>query len=324
MTSLRAHMQRLLIGVMVGLVLPIPLAYAFDCSQAKSATEKTVCSSLELLKADQALNATYNADLAFYDEGGKALLQQEQRAWIQENESLCDTDAVCLQARYNDMAVLLSDTLMNNVSPSSDSTIHYKLHRVEKQKLFTVSLSYPVFSGSPAASVSKLNAWVKKSTNPCDGESNPDYDDEETISIPKINTTIVIFRHAYDLSCGGVHPSHGTDDTYFNLRSGNAIDLTELAVDQKLEGDLAKKIQTAGQQAHASDPECLDVYQEGADATYRTFRFSYKDKDTMLVSLDLPYAAQACADDFPMPMAYLKNFFAGKDEALAVLESLQN
>ena len=178
-------MLRLLVGVTVGLALPMPLAYAFDCSQTKSATEKTVCSSLELLKSDQALNATYNADLAFYDDAGKALLQQEQRAWIKENESLCDTDVVCLQARYNDMTVLLSDTLTNNVAPSSDSTIHYKLHRVEKQKPFTVSLSYPVFSGSPAASVAKLNTWVKQSTNPCDGETNPDYDDEETISVPK-------------------------------------------------------------------------------------------------------------------------------------------
>jgi uncharacterized protein YecT (DUF1311 family) len=62
---------------------------SFDCSKAKSASARLICSDAELSKADGALGAKFKTAVAGRDEAAKKQLLAEQLAWLRERNSRC-------------------------------------------------------------------------------------------------------------------------------------------------------------------------------------------------------------------------------------------
>lgn len=83
------------------------MAASFDCSKARSATEKMICSDTVLSLLDEQLNAAYAGALSRIDE--KAALKASQRRWL---ASLC-RELTCATERFRERSMLL-----NAVAPS--------------------------------------------------------------------------------------------------------------------------------------------------------------------------------------------------------------
>ena len=59
----------------------------FDCSIAKRAVEKAICSDPDLIRLDRAIDDAYKAALAKLDRDGVARLKREQRAFNDRRNS---------------------------------------------------------------------------------------------------------------------------------------------------------------------------------------------------------------------------------------------
>jgi len=60
---------------------------SFDCAKAQSPTEKAICASAELAKADLDVAATYRRALAT-----ESTTPDEQRAWLKQRDAACNAD----------------------------------------------------------------------------------------------------------------------------------------------------------------------------------------------------------------------------------------
>ncbi len=135
-----------------------PYALAFDCTLAKTVTEKAVCKSPALMAKDRELNAAYRAALASQPaQAGQ--LRQAQRAWIKANDAACSGSEDCLQKRYQDRIAALAQTAKAAPQVSGSGSIVFKTVTIKKTKPYELSLSYPKFEGAPAADVAFLNAY---------------------------------------------------------------------------------------------------------------------------------------------------------------------
>jgi len=62
---------------------------SFDCSKAKSAAARLICSDLELSKADGALGAQFKSALSGKDDVAKKAIVDQQLAWLRERNARC-------------------------------------------------------------------------------------------------------------------------------------------------------------------------------------------------------------------------------------------
>ena len=76
-----------LIALLLAYADGLAFAAGFECSNAKTETEKTICSDSSLLKADEEMSAAFRAAL----KRGRGLkgLRREQWAWLRAREHLC-------------------------------------------------------------------------------------------------------------------------------------------------------------------------------------------------------------------------------------------
>ncbi len=91
-------------------------AASFDCKLARSDIEQAICSSRDLARLDRHLGEAYANKLTWAEDDGKrAALRQDQRAWLKARDSMClraSTNLVsCLMPVYQRrLAVLEAET----------------------------------------------------------------------------------------------------------------------------------------------------------------------------------------------------------------------
>jgi uncharacterized protein YecT (DUF1311 family) len=75
---------------------------SFDCAQAKSPTEKTICSDVGLARLDRGVAESYARKLRYaFEDAEKATVKQGQRDWIAARGAQCTSGALaCLTAVY--------------------------------------------------------------------------------------------------------------------------------------------------------------------------------------------------------------------------------
>ena len=95
-------MLRLAVGC-AGLLLAAgaaPLfAASFDCSKAKSATEKTVCADPALSALDEKMADAFKKAAAL-DKRFAAYLRKSQRDWLRDRDEMCRGNPDCLKRDY--------------------------------------------------------------------------------------------------------------------------------------------------------------------------------------------------------------------------------
>jgi uncharacterized protein len=79
---------------------------AIDCSKAKTADEKAICASSELVQLDAEMSTEYGLLKGFLAMGGRGALMDEQKDWIAARHT-CAADTACLRKTYNDRIAVL-------------------------------------------------------------------------------------------------------------------------------------------------------------------------------------------------------------------------
>jgi len=76
---------------------------SYDCKASKSDVEKTICMNKDLANFDVELNALYKASLSKLPQYRKAKIQEDQRQWLKERNSQCQSEQIydCLKEKYS-------------------------------------------------------------------------------------------------------------------------------------------------------------------------------------------------------------------------------
>ncbi len=112
--------------VLLATILLLPLqsasAASFDCSKAKSWSEKTICNTKQLSSLDDLLAVSYKKALTAASE--TTALKASQKEWLAERDTCTDVD--CLKETYTSRIAELNDIIANATDTSSDSNGWYK------------------------------------------------------------------------------------------------------------------------------------------------------------------------------------------------------
>ncbi|MEM6760791.1 MAG: lysozyme inhibitor LprI family protein [Pseudomonadota bacterium] len=94
-----------------GQFTPRTTSPGFNCANATTVTEITICQWEELARLDRDLNANYDTLIFGMDEATSAKLRDAQGAWRRARDG-CRTDATCIEAAYLVRLETLSDLLV--------------------------------------------------------------------------------------------------------------------------------------------------------------------------------------------------------------------
>jgi uncharacterized protein len=108
--------MRLAIIAFVILCAPSALAQAphswgeINCSKAKTADEKAICGSTDLVQRDSRMSVEYGLLRGFLAMGGRGALMDEQKAWLSKR-AVCKADKACLRKVYDERIIVLETGL---------------------------------------------------------------------------------------------------------------------------------------------------------------------------------------------------------------------
>ena len=120
-------------------------AAGFDCSKAKSTTEKTICSTTSLSDLDEILVLSFNKAIA--SSADVKALKTAQQAWLKNRET-CLSDVDCITQAYT----LRISELVNLVAKNQESV--------------TATSSNPSAEPAPAQSTTNTTPTPKPSSKP--------------------------------------------------------------------------------------------------------------------------------------------------------------
>ncbi|WP_420895833.1 lysozyme inhibitor LprI family protein [Yersinia bercovieri] len=83
-------------------------AASFDCKQAASIDEKTICADRTLSEKDVQMTTTYNLLKGLLLMGARGALQDEQGKWLKKRQQ-CGTNSTCLSQLYDQRIGTLMD-----------------------------------------------------------------------------------------------------------------------------------------------------------------------------------------------------------------------
>jgi uncharacterized protein len=81
-----------------------------NCSKAKTADEKAICGSTDLVQRDSRMSVEYGLLRGFLAMGGRGALMDEQKAWLGKR-AVCKADKACLRKVYDERIVALETGL---------------------------------------------------------------------------------------------------------------------------------------------------------------------------------------------------------------------
>ena len=112
---MKKHSAFLLMAAASVLFSSAAFAASFDCTLAKTWTEKTVCNSRQLSNLDDLLGTSFKKALA--TSSNKAALKSEQQDWLKNTRDEC-TDESCLKTAYTQRIAELNDAVASAESPA--------------------------------------------------------------------------------------------------------------------------------------------------------------------------------------------------------------
>lgn len=209
-----------------------------------------------------------------------------------------DADGPCASEAF--FSPRLTPPTIKETAATLDGHAYTKVS-VDAGKQFDVAYETFKLNGSGAA-IDKLNAiflpdggkgYVECLQGAAGMGNDGSYDVHFT---PEVYTEHYLVVQSGDGSfCGGAHPVNSSSDIVYDLRTGEALDLstwlTPAAMkDNKIAGKLSKLVIAAYTKSRGDNQDCISAVKEadGWDASLT--------KTGMTFTPELPYAAQACAD----------------------------
>lgn len=304
--------MRLSAAMLALTVLAAGPAQAFDCSLARTETEKAICASPALTDADRALNAAYRTALAGRTEAQQTEIRQAQRAWLREIGAACHGDAACLGARYRDRIAALSAA-----PAATGGAQHYSMVRDAKTAPYELDLNYPRFEGASAAA---LNAWVKDALPDC-GDGGDDVKGSSVsgkLTVKALNDAVAVIGQSEEVSCSyAAHPTELHEDAFLSLPSATPVDLYSDLPDQAKK-TILQKLKAQNTRLPATD-DCKDAFQEDT-----TIIAGLDTAGAITFHPEFPHVAQVCDDKFQtkIPLDDLKALYPAGSASLAIVKAL--
>jgi len=181
----------------------------------------------------------------------------------------------------------------------------------------------PRFAGGDAAAtakinlaMSKLDASTKEGLTSCPDQ--PHGGQSQTVKVARNGPDFVVVQVTYESDCGA-YPSSGTNDFFFDAKTGDLVDWSKLIPDAAAtyafhdedlysnafnSAPLQARVVAAGKKETDPDflKDCLPVLEEGE----LSFTVNLDDEKGVLdVTPDLPHVVQACADSLRLTPADL-------------------
>jgi uncharacterized protein len=236
---MEAGMRRFAVAALIALLPAAAAAQgapSFDCAKASNASERAVCKSPDLAKADRELAGLYAALVAKLSGPAKESLEKSQVRWIVGRNRACqpneDPDVIerCLSTRYADRIGDLRASAAGPYPFVEDQAIE-KTGKVGKVK-YTLDLRYPRFAGK-TADFSALNRSYADSAANAAKETTPgadaDVDREEhwqaiqSYALHRPGPDAITVALTFWTFTGGAHGDGSLTCTLVDLRSGKPV-----------------------------------------------------------------------------------------------------
>lgn len=138
-------------------------AASFDCKQARTATERTICADPMLSSLDEELGTAYRATLE--ETKDKDRLRREQQAWLKERDVRCKADGSCLDTQIRERIRALADVLAAPAKPGEAAP--RACYRIVSGARFAMCRSFTknlnrICAGKPLACESRIHPEFAK------------------------------------------------------------------------------------------------------------------------------------------------------------------
>jgi len=218
---------------------------SFDCTKAKMAGEKIICTDAALSASDKKLGAAYRALKASLSPEGFATFQAGQRTWLAYVMKRCGADAPspntgpaadCLKDEYDSRTDLLQSA---KVARSGALTIEPRLRfHVRATPQTEEADIYPLMRGGPEANA--FNAFIARALKldrwRMDDKALFQYGDtgdaalhaHRFYAVDRFDARIVSLSVSTSDFTGGHDEEHGDRSFTWDLRTGRAVSLEDV------------------------------------------------------------------------------------------------
>lgn len=298
---MRLRIAGILMLAGLGCSLPYATAFSFDCAKASTPTEQAICAHEPLIRLDDALGARYAEAMGRAPEEAKAKLRADQRTWLRERNRACGSDVPCLRAAMEKRIAELGAP--GNAPPAGPAqAMGYEMIRIAN-KGKTVDVAYPQLKSTPAQSIqATINQDLAAEAKDwkCEADEQDQANGEISFSVKgevaRLDAAVFSIKLAFESSCGAPYPDAHVEGRTYDLKTGKRIELKDLFNPGFKTGSL-NKIVLLGRPIKR---ECKEVYDD--DTAYRF----YANARGLVVIPDLPHAAEACAEEFELPVAKIQ------------------
>lgn len=218
--------------------LPSAQKPSFDCVNAKTSVEKTICSSSTLSAADAKLATTYKSVLDRLPNAMRAGLRVSQRAWIKSSQSTCAQETTsnatlsCLDQNYKDrqrwLELAVVDAAGMRIFRIDRSDTHKSKSEDEPGKvtIFDVTnhIAYPRIENAITPGQKGFNAQIRHMTAEFanDKDKDTDYDfDYSSIDVSGRLISVDINQSFYPH--GAAHPLSASLTFHWLLRENRKL-----------------------------------------------------------------------------------------------------
>ncbi|HQQ74730.1 MAG TPA: lysozyme inhibitor LprI family protein [Pseudomonadales bacterium] len=283
-----------------------PTLFAFDCKQASTFTEKTICQSEELIQLDKTMSGIYTE---IKNTGmHKNNLVRSQRSWLKQRDECQNQEqaANCMkyitEHRINDLSG------KNSLNGRSDVFINITGENYNNPDENIHVFSYPLFRKPETPAMKKFNADMEDRYKPHQ-DNIMKYVEPAECDWSSADTTYQI--HHYNghylgletslstYGCGAAHGNHGVSETHFDLDKAAYITSAEALKPETLETAFQSCIDQLSTKPDASTSrqEYIDSYGDGVRSTLSSIDAWTLYPDNAVVSFS-PYIAGSYAEGF--------------------------
>ncbi|MGV3345162.1 lysozyme inhibitor LprI family protein [Enterobacteriaceae bacterium LUAb1] len=90
---------------------PVSSAFAVSCHNPVNSYDKTYCSALEMVQADQNINEQYRKTINVLNNAQKSLLKKAQIQWIRDRDAECSNNGIIEVGCVNEKMKKRTETL---------------------------------------------------------------------------------------------------------------------------------------------------------------------------------------------------------------------
>ena len=249
---------RVLAGlVMLAMATSVAEAASFDCKKASTPFETAICTHPELSKADDLLAVAYATAIGGLSKPALALMQKNQKAWLDFAQRSCTDDAELPTRAYPDEQVeCLRSSFETRVRRLEQSRMWggLRLYSVESygvipdttadadawNKVATREVSVPRIDGSDAEAKA-FAAFVAAHGPQAEGEQDETSDVQQLATVDEVNAqriSLVINNWWY--GHGAAHGNYDISYAHFLRGEQRALEAADIFVGEGWEEQLGK------------------------------------------------------------------------------------